>query len=96
MEEESISSALIVSAAIRPYNNSRVFTVYLPGDYDEIIKTYGLKQSGNLCYGFLTSDGEFVDREIAAIIALENGQCQAISNPPFLRVNDICTVSLGR
>ena len=69
---------LIVSAP-RPYRH-----------HDIIHSLYqrGVKQSGKI-QGFLTSDGNFVDRKEAAKIALRSKQITKLEYPPNLFSEDL-------
>lgn len=79
----------ILQAAIQ--QDGQIYTLPRPNRHHHIIHgpMTGIYQRSASVQGFLTSAGEFVNREEAARLVLKSGQIKELAHPPFLYSEDL-------
>ena len=79
----------VLQAAIR--QDCEVYTLPKPFRHHDIMygPMDGVYKHSLAEQGFLTSDGRFVGREVAARFALRSGQILALKHPPNLYTEDL-------
>ena len=71
----------VVYTLPKPYRHHHIIKMMI-NEYDELAPIIGEQ-------GFVTDTGKFLDRESAATLALQNGQCNELDSPPELFSEDL-------
>jgi len=91
MKHKPKEPVTITAAAIKCVLGE-VYSVPKPGRHHDVIRhmssTLGVSPHGGE-QGFVLSTGSFIDRKMAAKIALKNGQCKKLISPPQLFSEDL-------
>lgn len=86
-------SIWIVCAAIKDIKTGLIFSLSRPNRHHNILHLmYDIKVSngfGDVVQGFLSTHGDFYNREDAAKIALNNHQIEKLMSPPDLYSEDL-------
>ena len=84
-----ISTKIVAAAVIY---EGVIFTIPKPARHHNIVHAMfymGLPKLAQKEQGFILSNGQYINREEAAALALANGQCENLMAPPYLYSEDL-------